>query len=507
MIAAHGRGIYCAAVFEPRQVLALCSWDGSASVWDLSTGERMYTLRCTAVTANSPSSSAAVFAVRCCCFSQEEGSWLATGSDDGSVLIWDVGDEGEGNSKEAKRHLRDADGVCLLLLQAHKAKVVDIAFAETDVTLISASADLDVIVWDIANRGGIRSRFRVPWPWAPAPRALSLLDLAGLGGETVLLTLHASRIGLWSLNDGAEVAVAELPTYCSISSSSPTASSAFGSPASAKGGWTSPSASFAAMCRDNLGGGSHLLASQCSRTGNVTIWKLKQAASHDERHQEDEGGAHEHESDEKSDVIRQKARATPAVSCCWLFELSTSRHEDENQLPALNAPLLSMQLLATRPLLVTGHDCGTVGMWSALSGAAVRIVSPCSSIPGLLRERVTCCVTVTSPRKNAAYERMAQRHTEDDNGRGLTIFGTWKGRFGAAQWSTADLNSRLFSETRMWLANMEAAERQAVERAARCGWALLAAQHEEVDARENLLDEQLAALLFHVTVLTHGSPH
>ena len=404
MIDAHARGIYSVSLCDSRQLLALCSWDGTSSVWDIGScsggieglgiePKRRYILR------------GHTAAVRCCAFS-DEGRWIATGSDDATVRVWDIDDS-------------DGVGCCLLALAAHRGKVIDVAFTECDVTLVSACVDRDIIVWDVAHRGGIRSRFSVPWTFAVAQRVLTFVETPS--GNFGLVTLHVNRIGVWPLIDDQDV---------------------FDEDEDSRHLGTGDEV-FVAVCSSGA-----VVASQSMRTNAVSIWELLLA--------------------ESGDSIRHR--------CIRQFTLCDRAATSRKAL----GQLLNIDVVEDRPLLVTGHDCGTVGLWNLWSGIAARVIPP-SYFAGVSAERVTCCGSVS----------------------GLTAFGSWKGKLLVVQWARIDW----FELFRLTFDSVSSAELRARERQVdteRTSRLLLGLASDEHIARQHLVDDQLHELLFQVTVMMHS---
>ena len=110
--------------------LASGSDDGTVRIWDVATGQQRAALtgRATEVTAVAVA---------------PDGSWLASGSHDGTVRIWDVATGREG-----------------AILTGHTGPVVTVAVAPDGGWLASGSLDRTVRIWD-KTTGQARAMMRV----------------------------------------------------------------------------------------------------------------------------------------------------------------------------------------------------------------------------------------------------------------------------------------------------------------------------------------------------------
>lgn len=101
--------------------IATGSQDGTAKVWDAATGRLLLTL-----SGHSESVHSVAFSL--------EGKRLATASDDGSAKVWDVG-----------------TGEELLTLSGQGGAVFDVAFSPDGARIATSGLDLHVRVWDVAS--------------------------------------------------------------------------------------------------------------------------------------------------------------------------------------------------------------------------------------------------------------------------------------------------------------------------------------------------------------------
>jgi hypothetical protein len=114
----HTRRVWAVAFSPDGTRLASGGWDGTAILWDVTTGERLQTL------------SGHLSDVESVTFNQD-GTRLATASRDGTVKIWDT------------KH-----GEPVLTLTGHRACVMSVAFSPDGNLLASASEDHTVRIWD-----------------------------------------------------------------------------------------------------------------------------------------------------------------------------------------------------------------------------------------------------------------------------------------------------------------------------------------------------------------------
>ena len=77
-----------------------------------------------------------------------DGRWLATGGDDGLIMLW--------RTSELKQ-----DDVEPIILRGHKGKIVHLAFSNESKQLASASWDGSIGLWQIENAENteVHSRF------------------------------------------------------------------------------------------------------------------------------------------------------------------------------------------------------------------------------------------------------------------------------------------------------------------------------------------------------------
>jgi len=126
--------LHCVAFSSDGQWLAAGSWGqpGLVTLWDVQTGELVYTLTGHAVYVNALS-----FA--------PDNLTLASASLDGSIRLWDV-NSGRG----------------IGLLQAHTGSVTSLDFSPDGVLLVSGSADQTVILWNVAQGQPIYTWYGFP---------------------------------------------------------------------------------------------------------------------------------------------------------------------------------------------------------------------------------------------------------------------------------------------------------------------------------------------------------
>jgi WD40 repeat protein/serine/threonine protein kinase/DNA-binding winged helix-turn-helix (wHTH) protein len=101
-------------------LLASASFDGTATVWDLATGEERLTLRPHAIVVSAAFS--------------PDGRLLATSGTDGTVKLWDV-----------------QTGARIRTLHGHLGTVVRVAFSPDGKTLASAGFDSTARLWDVST--------------------------------------------------------------------------------------------------------------------------------------------------------------------------------------------------------------------------------------------------------------------------------------------------------------------------------------------------------------------
>jgi WD40 repeat protein/DNA-binding SARP family transcriptional activator len=157
--------------------------DGTASVWDLVTGERLLTL---------DGHAAAVMATAV----SPDGSLIATAGAEGTVRLWDA--------TSGEQHL---------VLEGHRGEVTGVAFSPNGTELTTAGVDASVRTWDTATGEQTRSLDgHQEWvfgvTYSPDGRRLVSTSEVGGGPTTVVWDLDASDIayeffhGDWGVDEG-----------------------------------------------------------------------------------------------------------------------------------------------------------------------------------------------------------------------------------------------------------------------------------------------------------------
>lgn len=124
----HKDEVLCVAFSPNGTYLASGSADGAVHLWDLDTGQRV----------NFPESSHKG-STRGVVFSPD-GNVLASGATDGSIILWDLREGGPSG----------------MPLKAHSG-IISLAFSPDGKTLASGHRDFSVVLWDVQNRKRVHS--------------------------------------------------------------------------------------------------------------------------------------------------------------------------------------------------------------------------------------------------------------------------------------------------------------------------------------------------------------
>lgn len=198
-----------AQFFDDGSRLATGAGDSTVRVWDVATGTELLLLEGTGYTA--------ALAV------SPDGKWIASGGTDTGLQIWDASTGKRFNSLEShespvtaiafsadSQTLASGDdlGRCFLWrrdpqsgiwtvshqLLGHSRAIVDLAFAQGDRLLVSASGDNTCGVWDVTTGTELRDRVLKHPEW------INAMDVAD-DGTQVLTSCDDGRVRLWSLDD------------------------------------------------------------------------------------------------------------------------------------------------------------------------------------------------------------------------------------------------------------------------------------------------------------------
>ncbi|TWU24730.1 WD40 domain-containing protein [Bythopirellula polymerisocia] len=198
-----------AKFFDDGSRLATAAGDSTVRVWDVATGTELQVLEGTGYTA--------ALAV------SPDGRWIASGGPGNDLLIWDTS-TGKltstlaGHEAPVTSLAFSSDGQVLASgddrgrivqwhqdpqtttwtishqLLGHSRSIVDLAFAQGDRLLVSASGDNTCGVWDVES--GMELRDRV----LKHPEWINAMDLSRDGAQ-VLTSCDDGRVRLWSLDD------------------------------------------------------------------------------------------------------------------------------------------------------------------------------------------------------------------------------------------------------------------------------------------------------------------
>jgi hypothetical protein len=153
----HTDSVTSVAIAPDGSWLATGSWEGTARVWDVATGQcRIALTRRTILTDRVTSVAIA-----------PDGSWLATGSWDGTARVWDA-----------------ATGQCRATLTGHTRGVTSAAIAPDGAWLATSSHDQTICIWEVAANS-VAAVTRVDSPpqscaWSPSGRLLTAVGEGGL---------------------------------------------------------------------------------------------------------------------------------------------------------------------------------------------------------------------------------------------------------------------------------------------------------------------------------------
>jgi transcription initiation factor TFIID subunit 5 len=138
LLAGHVSDVTSVAWHEGGALLATCSDDRTARLWDMRSGRCVrlfegsaWPLSCVAVTALSSGGAAS--------------SLLAAGSDGGAAYLWDVG--------TARR---------IAVLQGHEDSVYSVAFSRDGSSLVSGAADCSMRIFDVRSTANSMSSLQYP---------------------------------------------------------------------------------------------------------------------------------------------------------------------------------------------------------------------------------------------------------------------------------------------------------------------------------------------------------
>jgi WD40 repeat protein len=206
----HTDGIRCVAFSPIGSRIASASRDGTAIVWDATSGRAVQTIK-----GHAGSVSGVAFS--------PDGKWLATASSDRTVKVWDAatgtelhtlkghagpvwcvafGPDGtrlaSGSFDHTVKVWDTATGREILTFDAHPDQVTCVAFSPDGKWLASASRDGKVLIWDPNSGRATRSieSHAVVWSVALSPDGKSLASAsAGRHGTVTMWTTESGRAG------------------------------------------------------------------------------------------------------------------------------------------------------------------------------------------------------------------------------------------------------------------------------------------------------------------------
>jgi len=126
LLTGHSDTVRGLAVSADEQLLYSCSDDDTVKIWKIETGACLKTIRCKQKGVNALAVS-------------KKGDRIATGGNNGTVLVW------------------DAAGNCLGELKGHEGKVLTVAMSKNGKRLASGGTDREIIVWDLLDQGRVQS--------------------------------------------------------------------------------------------------------------------------------------------------------------------------------------------------------------------------------------------------------------------------------------------------------------------------------------------------------------
>jgi WD40 repeat protein len=181
------------------KLLATASDDGTARIWDATTGRELLTLRGHAV---APGGLPYNGVVDVAFSSLDNGKYLATAGADGTAKIWDISPALD-TGIPAARDSDDATDQALLTVCGHRNIVIDVAFSPDGSHLITAGSDGVAKVWDIS--AALRAASRGDDTCVTTDQAL--LTLAGHSGDvtSVSVSPDGTRLGTSSEDGTAKV--------------------------------------------------------------------------------------------------------------------------------------------------------------------------------------------------------------------------------------------------------------------------------------------------------------
>ncbi|EKX54982.1 hypothetical protein GUITHDRAFT_60710, partial [Guillardia theta CCMP2712] len=165
VLAGHTEAVSHASFSPDGKLIASCSWDGSAILWDAINGSQRFLLRPVGLPR----------AFLCTCWA-EDGSLMAAGTEDASIYVW--------RSKDSRELMSKMEG--------HSDEVTSLSLDLESHKLLSSSKDGSITLWDTHSGDAV---FSLPCCLSQVT-ALSLLDnddLVVSGGDDCLLKIWSIR--------------------------------------------------------------------------------------------------------------------------------------------------------------------------------------------------------------------------------------------------------------------------------------------------------------------------